>query len=162
MAVDIFMKIEGVKGEAKDAKHKNEIDVLSWSWGVANSGSFHVAGGGGTGKASMRDLTFTKEFDAASADLQLFCATGKHIPKAILVMRVAGEKPHEYIIIELSKCLISSVELSSSTGGGDNRGVEAVTLNFEEIYYKYVPQTDAGGAGTAMQYKFNIAENVNK
>lgn len=160
MAVDMFIKIDGVKGESKDSTHKEEIDVLAWSWGLSNSGTFHMGGGGGAGKCNVQDLSFTKYVDSSSADLQLFCANGKHIAKATLVVRKAGEKPLEYIIIELTECLVSSVSTGGS--GGEDRLTENVTLNFEEIHYKYVPQSDKGGAGTAMQYKYNIAENVKK
>jgi type VI secretion system secreted protein Hcp len=75
-------------------------------------------------------------------------------------VRKAGETPLEYIIVELTECLVSSVSTGGS--GGEDRLTENVTLNFEEVHYKYVPQDDKGGAGTAMQYKYNIAENLKK
>ena len=45
MAVDMFIKIKGHDGESKDDKHKKQIDVLAWSWGMSQSGSFHTGGG---------------------------------------------------------------------------------------------------------------------
>ena len=39
MAVDMFIKIGDIKGESRDKTHKEEIDVLAWSWGMSNSGS---------------------------------------------------------------------------------------------------------------------------
>ena len=51
MAVDMFIKIDGIKGESADDKHKEEVDVLSWSWGMSQSGSAHMGGGAGAGKA---------------------------------------------------------------------------------------------------------------
>jgi light-regulated signal transduction histidine kinase (bacteriophytochrome) len=65
MAVDMFMKIDTVDGEAQDSKHKKEIDVLSWSWGLSNAGSAHSGGGAGAGKANVHDLSFTKWVDSA-------------------------------------------------------------------------------------------------
>ena len=38
-AVDYFIKFDGIKGESADAKHKDEIDVESWSWGETHSGA---------------------------------------------------------------------------------------------------------------------------
>ena len=32
-AFDYFLRIDGIPGESTDAKHKGEIDVLSFSWG---------------------------------------------------------------------------------------------------------------------------------
>ena len=49
MAVDMFIKIKGIDGESKGVKHEGQIDVLAWSWGMSQSGSFHVGGGGGHG-----------------------------------------------------------------------------------------------------------------
>jgi type VI secretion system secreted protein Hcp len=68
MAVDMFMKIDTVDGEAQDTKHKKEIDVLSWSWGMSNAGSAHAGGGAGAGKVNVQDLTFTKWVDNADAE----------------------------------------------------------------------------------------------
>ena len=35
MAVDMFIKIGDLKGESSDKSHKDEIDVLAWSWGMS-------------------------------------------------------------------------------------------------------------------------------
>ena len=60
MAVDMFIKIGDIKGESRDAKHKDEIDVLSWSWGMSQSGSMHVGGGGGAGRSTGGGATVTR------------------------------------------------------------------------------------------------------
>jgi type VI secretion system secreted protein Hcp len=157
MAVDMFIKIDALKGESKDAKHKGEIDVLAWSWGLSNSGTFHTGGGGGAGKANIQDLSFTKYVDSSSADLQLACATGKHFTKANLVVRKAGDTPLEYILIELTELMVTSVSTGGS--GGEDRLTENVTLNFEQVHFTYWTQTDKGGKGEPSEWKFNIAEN---
>ena len=58
MASDIFAKLGDIKGESLDSKHKDEIEVLSYSWGVTNAGSMAHGGGGGEGKATFQDLSF--------------------------------------------------------------------------------------------------------
>jgi type VI secretion system secreted protein Hcp len=93
MAVDMFMKIDGVNGESKDKTHTKEIDVLAWSWGMNNSGSAHVGGGAGSGKVSIQDLSFTKYVDSSSPVLALACCMGKHYGNATLVVRKAGGTP---------------------------------------------------------------------
>jgi type VI secretion system secreted protein Hcp len=158
MAVDMFIKIDALKGESKDKTHKGEIDVLAWSWGLSNSGTFHLGGGGGAGKASIQDLSFTKYVDSSSADLQLACANGKHFKSAKLVVRKAGETPLEYIIIELTEFLVTSVSTGGS--GGEDRLTENVTLNFEQVHFTYWTQNDKGGKGESSEYKWNVAENV--
>jgi type VI secretion system secreted protein Hcp len=76
MATDIFAKIGDIKGESVGAKHKDEIEVLSFSWGVANSGSTPSGGGGGAGKAAFQDLSFVHDIDKATPALFKACATG--------------------------------------------------------------------------------------
>ena len=78
MAVDMFLNLDGVKGESKDKAHTQEIDILSWSWGMSNSGSAHVDGGAGSGKVSVQDLSVTKYIDSSSAKIMLSCCDGTH------------------------------------------------------------------------------------
>lgn len=158
MAVDMFMKISGIQGESPDDKHKNEIDVLSWSWGVSQTGSFQTGGGGGAGKASFSDLSFTKWVDVASPLLMLYTASGEHITDATLVVRKAGGKaPLEYIKIVMKKVMVTSV----STGGssGEDRLTENVTLNFAEVNVDYVKQKEDGSGEAPKQFKWDIAAN---
>ena len=83
MSADMFLKIEGVEGEAVDHKHGGEIDVLAWSWGMTQSGSMHIGGGGGAGKVSVDNLTVTKYVDKSTPNLINTCCTGKHYKEAI-------------------------------------------------------------------------------
>src|SRR5262245_10475584 len=80
MAVDMFLKLEGVKGESKDHKHGGEIHIESFSWGMNQTGAHATGGGGGAGKVHVHDISFTKFVDKSSPTLMLFCAGGKHIP----------------------------------------------------------------------------------
>src|SRR5438094_9556158 len=109
MAVDMFMKIGALKGESKDSKHKGEIDVLAWSWGMSNSGSAHLGGGAGSGKVNVQDLSLTKYIDLSTPDLMLSCCNGKHIPKAQLTVRKPGETALEYMTLKLEGTTVSSV-----------------------------------------------------
>lgn len=116
MAVDMFIKIQDIKGEAQDKKHKDEIDVLAWSFGVSQSGTTHMGQGSGGGKASFQDLSFTKYVDKSTPVLMLHCANGKHIPEATLYCRkAAGDEPLEYITFVMKDIIVSSI---SSGGSG--------------------------------------------
>lgn len=159
MAVDMFLDIEGeISGEAQDSKHKGEIDVLAWSWGLSQSGSFHVGGGGGSGKANFQDLSVTKWVDLSSATLQLYCANGDHFPKAKLTVRKAGKQPLEYLIVEMKKVLITSISTGGS--GGEDRLTENVTLNFAEVKTTYKEQMGDGSGGPEKTFTWNIPENT--
>lgn len=161
MAVDMFLDITGeITGEAQDDKHKEEIDVLAWSWGLSNSGSWHEGGGGGSGKCMVQDMSITKWVDNASAQLGLYCANGDHFLKAKLTVRKAGKKPLEYIIIEMDKVLITSISVGGS--GGEDKLTENVSLNFRKVHFTYVPQKTDGTAGAKQEWTWDMAENVGK
>ena len=161
MAVDMFLNIEGeIEGESKDKEHANEIDVVDWSFGLSNSGSFHMGGGGGAGKANFQDISISKYVDSASTKLMLYCANGDHFKNATLTVRKAGKTALEYIIIKMGKVMITSVSTGGS--GGDDRLVEHITLNFEDFEVKYTPQKDDGSAGKPTEIKWDIGKNASK
>ena len=112
-AVDYFLKIDGIQGESKADKHKDEIDIQSFSWGATQSGTFAVGGGGGAGKVSMQDFHFTMPDNKASPALFLACAQGDHIKSAILTCRKAGKEQQEFLKVTMSDILVSSFQ----TGG---------------------------------------------
>lgn len=159
MAVDMFLELEGeIKGESQDATHKDTIDVLAWSWGLSQSGSFHVGGGGGAGKANFQDLSVTKWIDSASAELMKYCANGDHFDSAKLIVRKAGKKPLEYLVIKMQKVMITSVSTGGS--GGEDRLTENITLNFAEVKVEYKKQKPDGSGEAAKEFPWNIAENT--
>ncbi len=158
MAVDMFAKFDGIESESVDNSHKGEIDVLSWSWGVSQSGTAHLGGGAGAGKASVQDLSMTKYVCKASPELIKRTCNGKHIPTVVLTVRKAGEKPLEYLVITLTDVLITSVSTGGS--GGEDRLVENVTLNFAKVKVEYTEQAKDGSKGKTVSSEYNIAENV--
>lgn len=159
MALDIFIKIQDIAGESRDKEHAGEIDVLAWSWGMSNSGSAHIGGGAGSGKANVQDLSFTKYIDKASPRLQLACLTGEHIGEAVLVLRKAGGTPVEYVKITMTGVLVTSVSTGGS--GGEDRLTENVTLQFSKVKFEYQEQDDKGAKkGGPIPYTYDIAQNT--
>jgi type VI secretion system secreted protein Hcp len=144
MAVDMFLKLDGIKGESKDDKHKDEIHIESFSWGVAQTGTMSTGGGGGAGKVSVHDITVSKVLDKSTPELMLACCNGKHIPTGLLSVRKAGETPLEYLKIKLTDILISSVQ-NAGTGGHDSM-TESLSLNFAKFEVAYQPQGPDGKA----------------
>jgi type VI secretion system secreted protein Hcp len=159
MAMDMFIKIGDLKGESRDKTHKENIDVLAWSWGMSNSGSAHMGGGAGSGKVNVQDISFTKYIDASSNALMDACCTGKHFDEAKLIVRKAGGTPLEYVVITLNEVLITSVSTGGS--GGEDRLTENVTLNFAKFKFSYQPQDEKGAKqGGTKDVVYNIAENT--
>jgi type VI secretion system secreted protein Hcp len=157
MAVDMFIKIGSLKGEAQDSKHKDSIDVLSWSWGASQTGTGHLGGGGGAGKVSVNDLSFTHFMDAASADLWQACCKGTHYDQAKLTVRKAGDKPLEYLIVTMADVIVTSVQTGGSQG--DERTTENVSLNFAKVKIDYAAQDAKGGSAGQFKMGWDIAKN---
>src|SRR6267142_2234459 len=130
MAVDMFLKLDGIKGESKDHKHKDEIHIESFSWGMSQTGAHGSGGGGGAGKVSVHDISVTKFVDKATPELMLHCANGKHIKDGLITVRKAGEHPVEYMKIKLTDVFISSVQ---EAGHGGDLLTENVTINFAKF-----------------------------
>ena len=107
MASDIFAKLGDIKGESLDSKHKDEVEVLSWSWGVTQSGT-PQGGGGGAGKANFNDFNFTHFVDKASPVLMRACATGEHIKEATITVRKAGKGQQEFLIIKMNDIIVTA------------------------------------------------------
>lgn len=160
MSVDMFLRIKGVEGESVDKVHAKEIDISSWSWGMSQSGTTHVARGGGAGKVSVQDVTITKLVDKATPNLIKACCNGKHFEEAVITVRKAGENPLEYIILTMKDVLVTNV--SEGGSGGEDRLSESITLNFAEFSYVYVPQKRDGGPEGKIEATFNIATNSEK
>ncbi|HEX8789705.1 MAG TPA: type VI secretion system tube protein Hcp [Polyangiaceae bacterium] len=158
MAVDMFLKIAGIDGEAQDKGHAKEIDILAWSWGASQSGTTHVGAGGGSGKVAVQDLSFTHYFDKASPNLWAKCATGAHLASATLTVRKAGGSPLEYIKIEMTEVMVTSVSTGGS--GGEDRLTENVTLNFAKFKLTYTPQKADGTKDAEIPTTWNIATNT--
>ena len=137
-AVDMFMKIDGIPGESKDTVHAGEIDVLAWSLGASKSIKPDCV--------RVQDMSFTKYVDAASPKLITSLGTGQVIPNAKLTVRRAGGTPLEYILVEMSNVIVSS--LSTGGSGGEDRLTENVTLSFASMKFTYTPEPAGGVPGT--------------
>jgi type VI secretion system secreted protein Hcp len=155
--VDYFLKIDGIDGESTDDKHKNEIDVLSWSWGETNSGTQAYGGGGGAGKVSMQDYNFVMTYNKASPKLMLACATGDHIASATLVCRKAGGGQQEYLTIKFTDLLISSYQTGGSAG--DVVPVDQISFNYTKIEFEYKPQDEKGAVGAPIKAGYDLKAN---
>jgi type VI secretion system secreted protein Hcp len=139
-AVDYFLKLDGIAGESTDSKHKGEIEVLSFSWGVSNAGSISA----GSGKVSLQDFHVSKNFDKSSPLLLQNCATGQHIKTGLLTCRQAGGGQLEFLKITLSDILVTGfnpganpTDTGFSALQGDSPTADQFSLNFATIQFDY-------------------------
>jgi type VI secretion system secreted protein Hcp len=154
MAADIFAKIGDIKGESSDDKHKDEVEVLSWSWGVSHGDAGPGGGGGGTGKAIFNDFNFTHRLDRASPLLLRACATGQHIKEATITARKAGKGQQDFLIIKMNDVIVTSV---NSSGSGDSGATaEDVALRFAKVDLEYKAQKADGSLEPGLHFKYDI------
>ena len=127
MANDIFLKVDGMKGEATDVNHPNEIEIVSWNWGVAESFISSGSGGVVVGIPKIANLVVGKQVDRASPNLLRACLTVKHIKDVVLTQRRPGAGKVNFLTITLQDVLVSN--LSDFEAGGAATPTESVAFN---------------------------------
>jgi type VI secretion system secreted protein Hcp len=157
--VDYFLKLDGVPGESTDSKHKDEIEVLSFSWGETQTGSASGGSGGGAGVVQMSDFSFTMRTSKASPLLFLKCASGEHIKEALLTLRKSGGQQLEFIKWTLSDLIISNYSIGGASEG-DGHPYDQVALNFAKIEFEYTPQKPDGTADTPVRGGWDLKQNT--
>lgn len=158
MAVDILLKIEGVKGESVEAGHEDEIDVEAWSWGMSQSGTTHRGRGSGSGQANVQDIIITKLIDTSTPTIMEALLKGQHFPQAEMWVRKAGADGAkvDYLYIKMENLMITSYD--TGAGGSEDSIMETISLNFAKVEFEYTPQKEDGTAGASVRTGYNIAE----
>lgn len=145
MAVDMFLRIEGLEGESEDSKYKGQIQIIGWKWEASQTGTSGIGGGSGTGKVEQVDLVVNKYIDRSSPVLYQFCCGGDHIKSADLTVRKAGGEALDYLVIHLEDLIITSFVL-----GGEPKNdqvLETIRINFTRASLSYTPQGGTGAGG---------------
>lgn len=159
MACDLYLQIDGVKGESTDAKHPGWIECEHVSWAVTQPRSATASTGGGhtAERCELSEISFTKQADLASPILLQLCAGGKTIPKARFeFMRADNNDAIKYFEIELENVLIAHV--APSVGAGTFLA-ESVGLKFSKVRWKYTQQKVGGGMAGNTTGGWDLATN---
>jgi type VI secretion system secreted protein Hcp len=157
---DMFLKVtttkQGVvKGESKDDKHLEEIDVLKWAWGV--QAHTDLSSLGPTGKASLGQLEIVKRVDKASTALMNACASNEAVKEAVLTVRKAGTYPLEYVTVKLLSARITGLHVESQ----DHELVEKLTIAYQRIAFTYTPQRSDGSGDGGMVFDASTVNGQN-
>jgi type VI secretion system secreted protein Hcp len=155
MAVDIFLKVDGIEGEATDVNHKDEIEVVSWSLGVEQPAAPPPGSGGASGRARIGDLAVVKYVDKASPHLFRRCVKGTHIPTVALAQRKSGAGNVHFLTITLNEVLVT--RMNDASDGG--RPTESVSFSFGKVTYTYVPLKPNGQPDTPVTLRWNVKTN---
>lgn len=156
----MFLSVNGarhgqINGESHDDKHKNEIEVFAWSWGM--QGKSTLGGGTASGKATMRELRIVKRVDKASTALMAAVRTNEAIKEAVLTVRKVGKDPLEYFKIKIEDGRVMSLDIESGDETASPILLEKVTFSFNKISIEYTPQGPDGHAlgSTSFQDQWN-------
>jgi type VI secretion system secreted protein Hcp len=152
----MVLKLAGIDGESTDPKHKGEIDVLAWSWGLSQEApSTGGGGGGGAGRPGIENLSIQKLVDLASPLLLSFSAQAKHISDGTLTTRRAGKRGGEFLLFKMSNVVVTSVRVAASKD--DNVPTENITLNFGKLEFGYRPTKPDGSLGPETAFKWEVS-----
>jgi len=159
MAVEIFLKLPEVDGEASAKGHEKEIEIFSFSLGASNPSDVARGTGSGAGKVDMSALSLQKQVDLASAKLFQKCCMGKHFDDATLVIREAGgDEPVEYWTIKMKQVFVDSISWGGASGAG--KPTESVSLSYAEITFEYYSQDEKGAKKDKVSGGWNIKTNA--
>jgi len=156
MAVDFFLKLDGIPGESVDDKHKDWTQILSFSWGASQVTSVAGTGGSGAGKADLADLSIMKFLDKASTPLFKSLTTGGHIKTGNLEAVKSGGNGKPFLKVDFKELFVTSVQLS----GSSEIPTESVSFSYNEIKTEYSTQDEKGVITTAGSVTFNTKTNV--
>jgi type VI secretion system secreted protein Hcp len=151
----IFLKLDGIKGESFDERHKDEISVDSFSWAISHGEMGDTGPSGAVAHANLPDIHIIKVVDRSSPELMLACFSSRQIKAGVITVRRAGGEYHEYLKIKLNDIIVSSVRQEA----GRESCSEAVTLTFAQVQMEYQGQSPSGSPEAAVMTGWDLRNN---
>lgn len=155
MAVDYFLKLANIQGESVDEKHKNEIQILSWSWGGTQTSSVAGTGGSGAGKVSLTDFSVQAFFDKSTPLFFKTLCAGTHIPTGTMTAVKSGGDGSPYLTVDFTEMFVSSLQLGA---GGEVPSV-SITFTYNTIKIEYKMQTEKGTLESTGAVSYDLKQN---
>ena len=152
-AGDYFLKIDGIQGKSRDDRHKDEIDIESFSWGGDAERHFCRRRRRGSRQSLNAGFPFHHASEKASSALFLACAQGDHIKNAILTCRKAGKKQQEFMKVTMSDVLVSLFQIGGAVGVVPT---DQISLNFAKIEVEYQEQDATGKIVASIKKWFDL------
>jgi type VI secretion system secreted protein Hcp len=155
MAVDYFLKLEGVEGESSDANFKNQIQLMSWSWGASQISSVAGTGGSGAGKADLSDFSLMTYFDKSTPKFFKSIGLGTHIASGTLSAVKSGAQGKPYLKVDFAEIFVTSLQMS----GSSEIPTVSVSFTYNEIKIDYSVQDEKGNLKSIGPVTYNTKEN---
>ncbi|MBV8809544.1 MAG: type VI secretion system tube protein Hcp [Acidobacteriaceae bacterium] len=160
MAVEIFLKLDGIDGESEKQGAEKLIEIFSFSNGASNPSSVAFGTGSGAGKVDISSLSLQKQLDKASPKLFLSCCKGTHIKTGNMFVREAtGDKTTQiYYQYDMTEVFVDSISWGGAAGGG--KPSESLSLSCKSLTITYWPQDSTGKLGTKIPAGWDVSKNT--
>ena len=147
MAIDVYLQLEGIKGESADSQHQGwmECEMADWMLTQPKSATSSSSGGHTAERCEHSTVALRKVSCLATPILLQYCSMGKTIPSAkIEFFRADGAGTRvKYFEVEMSDVLISQVAPQVQEGEVMS---EHLSLQYAKVKWKYVQQKIGGGS----------------
>lgn len=163
MAYDVYLELDGIKGEATAKGHEGQIAILSISWGCSAATTVGAGKGGiSASKVQISSFNIMKQLDSSSVPLFQACCTGKHIPKATITFRKqTGDAQEGFLVYKLEDVMIEMLQTSGNSGG-DDTPTESVSMAFAKMEVEYKKQGKDGKLTAAGQAAWDLTKVSDK
>jgi type VI secretion system secreted protein Hcp len=156
MAVDYFLKLDGIQGESQDAKHKDEIQIMSWSWGGSQYSSVAGTGGSGAGKVDLQDVNIMTYFDKATPKWFKSLCKGDHIKTGTLTAVKSGGDGAPYLTVDFTEIFVSGLSLS----GSSEVPMVSLSFSYNTIKIDYKTQNEQGNLTSIGPVSYDLKTNT--
>lgn len=156
MAVDYYLKLDQIQGEAADSSFKDQIQIQSWSWGASQVSSVAGSGGSGAGKADLSDFSITTNFDKATPKLFNSIVVGQHIKTGTMSAVKSGAKGKPYLKVDFKEMFVTHLQISASS----EVPTISVGFTYNEIKIDYSAQNEDGNLESTGPVTYNLKQNV--
>jgi type VI secretion system secreted protein Hcp len=155
MAVDYFLKLDGIQGESQDANHKDEIQIMSFSWGGSQTSSVAGTGGSGAGKVSLADMSIMTNFDKATPKLFKSLCAGTHIKTGTMSAVKSGGDGKPYLTVDFTELFVSSLQISASS----EVPMVSISFTYNTIKIDYKVQNEQGNLTSTGAVTYDLKQN---
>jgi type VI secretion system secreted protein Hcp len=155
-AAEMFMKLDGIEGESSDDKHKGEIELESFAFGMKNTGGGGTGGGGGAGKAEFASICFEKRFDRSSPKIFQAAAAGTHVKSAVVTFRRSGKEQQEFLTYKFEDVVFDQYDHS---GDQKPQMIEDIGFQYSKFEMAYRQQNPDGSLGPEIKAGWDLKAN---
>ena len=150
MALEQFLELTGINGEASAPDARGALSILSWSLGVTTSER------SGRSEPQFQRFRFVKLVDSATPLLMALCAQGALVAQAKLLVRSPGHRDPR-LVVDLRGAVV--VDITTSHDRLTGEVLDEVALRFERIWVGGAVLDRRGFGEQVNWFAWDLAEN---